>query len=651
MKYLRMNVRRRTRQLTATLGSLMVLLFAAGLIQAIAPADTIATSSEVGYVSFSPRGPIGGTIVPASKESSLCPVPSLTFTADSGSTPVVAGNSTILRWDTTGGNPQWCEAFGDWQGYKISTGSESTGPLTEKKTYTLMCISQMDYGNESCFNTASKTVKVEVTPRNACYPSADPANYGTACASVPNVCGQTQSNGTIQCDSTCSSTPPSDASCPATGTLDLTPQNCVIAKNESTCTVKASWSTERAVGAFLWDRNVSEIKHTANNFSYPPGFMVWVAYPQTMFDLKNGDETILDSKPAGASCAEETAWSESSGKCVSSIVWGKISANPNPCTIAVGGNTCSTNLDWEISAQTPNPNVYSSYTGGTLSTAYTGTGVPATVGYPETTFEVRNAGAMLNSVIVGAQCTSGSAWDGVSCVAPPVATIIQSTSSTAPGETFQVSWGSTYAAYCEVAYSVDGDPWVSWASGLSGTQNSTPPSPGTIVFRNTCTNSMGSHFAKVTHTVTAGSPSVNGSCATTHYNCSSGTLGSWSDADPNFYKWSCVGSGGGTPDNSCSEAKSGGGSCSSSPAGTITASPSRVRVNGTTHLAWNVTNVDISCTVSGPGVSVTTSDISCAVTGPGADPTITQQSRYTLTCDGTFVDDVIVNILPVFEEF
>src|SRR3989344_754388 len=103
--------------------------------------------------------------------------------------------------------------------------------------------------------------------KNACYPSADPANYGTVCSltsspnacsqttsantgtigcdgttctgtpppppavtipggntygayctSAPNVCSQTQSNGTWQCNGSCSSTPPPDSNCTYTVT-------------------------------------------------------------------------------------------------------------------------------------------------------------------------------------------------------------------------------------------------------------------------------------------------------------------------------------------------------------------------------------------------------------------------------------------------
>jgi len=43
---------------------------------------------------------------------------------------------------------------------------------------------------------------------NICAPNPDPPGYGTSCASSANSCGQTQANGTVQCNGSCSSTPP-----------------------------------------------------------------------------------------------------------------------------------------------------------------------------------------------------------------------------------------------------------------------------------------------------------------------------------------------------------------------------------------------------------------------------------------------------------
>ncbi len=77
---------------------------------------------------------------------------------------------------------------------------------------------------------------------NACAPNPNPAGFGSACTSAANACGQTQSNGTIQCNGSCSSTPPAISSCPATtASLSASP-NPIVRNGRSTLT----WSSTNA---------------------------------------------------------------------------------------------------------------------------------------------------------------------------------------------------------------------------------------------------------------------------------------------------------------------------------------------------------------------------------------------------------------------
>lgn len=94
-----------------------------------------------------------------------------------------------------------------------------------------------------------------------------------------------------------------------------------------------------------------------------------------------------------------------------------------------------------------------------------------------------------------------------------------------------------------------------------------------------------------------------------------------------------------------------------SPTCSLTASPNRVRKNGTTSFA--VTGTDVKkCTISGPGgytysVPVDSSTGTCSATSI-TSPAITAQSTYTLTCttDGASITSpVIVNLQPGFTEF
>ena len=81
----------------------------------------------------------------------------------------------------------------------------------------------------------------------------------------------------------------------------------------------------------------------------------------------------------------------------------------------------------------------------------------------------------------------------------------------------------------------------------------------------------------------------NGSCSSSHYDCSTGTSGS-QNSGVNSWTWTCYGSGGGS-DASCSEAKT-------TPTVTISASPSSIVSGNLSNLTWSSTNVT-DCYASG----------------------------------------------------
>lgn len=82
----------------------------------------------------------------------------VTFTANPN--PVEYNTASTLSWTASGATITTCTASGDWSGTKAREGSESTGPLTSSKTYTLTCKGQGD-----ALGVASVTVNV-VQPSN-----------------------------------------------------------------------------------------------------------------------------------------------------------------------------------------------------------------------------------------------------------------------------------------------------------------------------------------------------------------------------------------------------------------------------------------------------------------------------------------------------
>ena len=87
-----------------------------------------------------------------------------------------------------------------------------------------------------------------------------------------------------------------------------------------------------------------------------------------------------------------------------------------------------------------------------------------------------------------------------------------------------------------------------------------------------------------------------------------------------------------------------------SPAVSISASPSRVRIGTQSTITWSASQV-VSCTISGPGLSRT----DYAETPTSQNVTISSQSVFTITCQTnggqTFTGSAVVNVTSALREF
>ncbi|MBU0750234.1 hypothetical protein KKH15_01830 [Patescibacteria group bacterium] len=90
--------------------------------------------------------------------------------------------------------------------------------------------------------------------------------------------------------------------------------------------------------------------------------------------------------------------------------------------------------------------------------------------------------------------------------------------------------------------------------------------------------------------------------------------------------------------------------CPGTPTPTLTASPTRTQQGGTVTLTWSGTNVEGSCTITGPGVSQTVSAAACTVPAQSTSVVVGAQSVYQVTCDSETTSKVI-NVIPIVEEF
>ena len=291
----------------------------------------------------------------------------------------------------------------------------------------------------------------------------------------------------------------------------------------------------------------------------------------------------------------------------------------------------------------------------------------------------------------------------------PTVSISQNKSTTAQGVTFTVSWSSSRATSCEVqhflpngteeftlTFNIKSGLFIQspWATGLSGSKNSSPTQLGTHIYRNTCVNANGSRSTSLSHIVAPppqcddgidndgdGPPDMlDPSCSgpsdndeTNPPQCSDGIDNDGDgDTDISGGDVSCSGSG----DNSelnptqCNDGvdNDGDGTTDYGPGASndlgcvslsdnnevappaelnLEVSDTLVRSGGVTTITWSATEV-ASCTMTGPnGFNFTTTS--------GSQPTgaITEQSTYTLTCQADAGEEsvsIIVNILPVFEE-
>src|SRR5262245_12418648 len=108
----------------------------------------------------------------ASVTVTVLPPPTVSFTASPGFVP--SGTASILSWSSTGATS--CSASGDWSGLKGAAGSESTGPLTASRNYTLKCTGPG--------GSASVAVAVTVLPVPTVSLTATPASITSGSTST-----------------------------------------------------------------------------------------------------------------------------------------------------------------------------------------------------------------------------------------------------------------------------------------------------------------------------------------------------------------------------------------------------------------------------------------------------------------------------------
>lgn len=126
--------------------------------------------TEVAVVVNRIDGPVYAFRIPDGSTSN--PTPTITLSASPRS--ITSGQASVLTWTTT--NATACTASGSWTGARGPNGSESSGPLTSNKTYTLDCQSSAGVSSR-----ASVTVSVSTTA------TPNPVNVAPLLSGTPPV--------------------------------------------------------------------------------------------------------------------------------------------------------------------------------------------------------------------------------------------------------------------------------------------------------------------------------------------------------------------------------------------------------------------------------------------------------------------------------
>lgn len=202
---------------------------------------------------------------------------------------------------------------------------------------------------------------------------------------------------------------------PMSGTISAS--DCEITAGSSSCPSNINWTTTNPVASssVTTPTNITVATGLSGATTYS------VAYGTRSFYLYN-NSIQLATDPANATCATGTAWDTASSTCkTNNAMSGTLTANPSPCSIPNGGNSCSTDLTWSINKTEA---VLSKITASgmtditlvtpTIGGTYSGTQSSATVTHPSRIFYLYNNAKQLKSVEVSANCVSGTVWDTTS---------------------------------------------------------------------------------------------------------------------------------------------------------------------------------------------------------------------------------------------
>ncbi len=584
------------------------------------------------------------------------PTVNLTINGQNSSSSVVQGTTSTLGWSTS--NVTSCTASANptnsgWNGSKATSGSQNTGSSLSPGTYQYTLTCSGDGGS------TSDTITLTITPDSCANGATNPPSC-TTCpggySMVGGVCVQNQPD--LIASATTASPGSVTAGNATTLSGSITNQGNAAANSPDRTPTFNNWFQITPPG-------------TASDANDDTFVNVTVTTPLAAGASQSVSKSSSEySNPFGAAAPFSSAGNWQVRLCADTYSGGRVteSNENNNCgtwrTVTVSAPPAS-GVDLTITAQptiafadTPNSRfarvAHAQVQGevSTLTATIWNFGDTATPTWYNNIFQVSRQSNFSSSSLLPA--TTGPAGH-----APNAST--QVTANWSPTGT-----GTWYVRAC----ADNNDTWVDRVDESNEGNNcgpartvsvSAPPASPTV----SCTRSPASANTGATITWTAtpsgfsGTPTYSWSAPGGSPSSGSGSSFQNSYSSAGSYAATVTATSGAQSDSaSCAPVTiSVPGSCAGGPTGSLAANPDRVRSGETTTLSWSgVASVDTSCvirnSVNGSTIPVTAPDASCNVTnGSTPSPAITQQTTFTLRCDGVDVDSVTVNLLPGFTEF
>ncbi len=477
-----------------------------------------------------------------------------------------------------------------------------------------------NYGTYNCSQQCSATT-----------PSAPalPANYGASCSvtSAPNACGQTNTNyGTYGCSNNCSAnTPaaPSNASCPTPDVTagGITPTSAVAG------TPTTLYST------------ISNIGNGGTGSGFPNYFIIRNGPGSSGSDVLAQNPSVGALGP-GTSGTISVSYTFPGAGTYSGVVcadynggWGSTIGESNE------GNNCG---PWTNITVAPAP-VADLTAGATSVSSLIQAGSNISLSATVSNIGTATASNFPNIYQItddGITYTVRMVDPGTRTLGPSTSTGIGATTSSLPEGWYRVracanyntGWGGS------VSESNSGNNCGDWSRFQVRDSNrdvACSPANQTVSTSASWTASGGSGY--------------------TWRDALGNTLGSGSSLSQTYTSngnYAVTVSSGSFTSTACNVRVTGAGSCSASPAGSLTADAGRVRQGTSTTLRWSaITGVHTSCSVTNTAATITPNENCDASASSVSSGPVTTQTTYVLRCDGIDLDSVTVDVLPVIQEF